>query len=258
MPWTASRKHPFDVNVVKPRWPPLFSTAPWLPRLKVRLTNTGGHLDRASVSAEMANYNGDIGSVASAQGWTDEAHFDDFNQAWEQKQRRILDVRVPANKVPAPGTYLIHLRIMRIRPSGTIREDLERQLQREGMTPEEVADLSQRAAAAKEEMKQYMPHVTMDGWDQPRPGQLTAEEISNVTVLDYVRVEPFSNVLTLLGVVVAALAALATLALVLLTWVALDRNDPEVVVSPNIIVPAATSTTATATTTTVPPTTSGR
>lgn len=206
----------------------------------------------------MANYNGDIGSAVSAQGWTDVAHFNDFNQAWEQNQSRMLDVRVPANKVPAPGTYLIRLRIMRIRPSGTIREDLERQLQREGMTPEAVADLSQRAAAAEEEMKQYMPHVTMAGWDQPRPGHHTAEEIGNVTVLDYVRVEPFSNVLTLLGVVVAALAALATLALVLLTWVALDRNDAEVVVRPNIIVPAVTSTTVTPTTTTVPPTTSGR
>lgn len=249
LPWTASHVHPFDVEVVRPRWPFLFSTALWLPRLRVHLTNVGEDLQRVSVSAEMANYDGDIGSAANAEGWTDVAHFHREDERWDSREQRTLDLRVPANKIPRPGTYLVRLTVTRWRPSGTIREDLVRQLEQQGSTPEEIAAVMEKAQVAEAHLKGAFPDQQLD-WDAPRPAQFSGELISTVTVLEYVRVEPFSNVLSFLGFVAAGLTALATLLLVLLTWAGLGVDGPSVIFRPEIVVPVST------TTSTQPPTTS--
>jgi hypothetical protein len=61
--------------------------------------------------------------------------------------------------------------------------------------------------------------MRMPDFDAPLPNQFVGESVHTVTVLEFVRVEPFSNLLTFFGVVGAALMAVATLALAVVTWI---------------------------------------
>ena len=206
LPYTAGWNHPLSITVARLRWPPFYS-APWLlPRLRITLTNDA-RLVRQDVSMQLdiREYEGPIGDLPSATGRWVEAVRRELPGPWDPGQVRAFTERIPARVLPTEGTYVVRLSLTKwVERTGTLAEELLRALEQSSLGAEE------RAAV----LLQVEGGLMHGGEDLAAPahGQ-RAEPLGRAFVFEYIRVEPFSNVITFGLALAILLIALGTLLL---------------------------------------------
>jgi hypothetical protein len=183
----------------RPFWPPLYATAFFLPRVKLRITNDGPAIDAASIAVDACESDGPIGAAPSiTDGWL-EAH-NEPSKPWPTGEAWRFTFTIAGRTIPRPGTYIVRIRVTRWRRQGPPEEELSRQLR-------EQAEGKAAPRATEFLIKQFAE-------GEPREAR-RAEQVFAGTVIDYFRVEPLSSVLTFAIATGSLLAALASLTLAL-------------------------------------------
>ncbi len=210
--WAATSSHPFQVELRRPRWPPFFATSIFLPRFKIKLTNKGEVLTRATLDIGVKAYDGPIGEILTIQeGWLNAETYE--HQQWEPGESRRLRVRIKPSYLPCAGTYVVRFTVVRFDPQEVPYKELADQLKNlTGISDEEQKELLEKNA---ERWKQ----MGIDPYHRPI-GMFKGESIFQGTVGDYFRVEDTSAVLAFWLIIATLLIAVAT---VLVAVVALAK-----------------------------------
>jgi hypothetical protein len=192
------------LELKRPLWPPFYATALFLPRVRVKVTNRGEPIDRATLSAYIAEYGGPIGGVPSlTEGW-DIAYFERWDTPWGPGETRKILVRIGGRNLPRAGTYVLRLDVSRWRPQESPVKELAWELEKH-----EDLDAAMKERAIEESRK------TLRGLginpDARREGGFRVVQMFEGTVGEYFRVEEVSSVLTFFLVVGTMLTAAATL-----------------------------------------------
>jgi hypothetical protein len=211
--WSARGSHSFDLYIRRRRWPPFHSTALFLPRFVVRLGNRGDDLDWASVQVEVAPFEGDLAKVDQlGEGWTI-AEWWDLAEGWREGVQRnfhVFHVRLEGRALPRPGTYVMRISVLRWTAVTSLAEEVRQDVE------ESVGAADANAIAAA--LPRALAESDVDEEALVR-GQFRGRPAYVVTVSDYIRVEPFSNVLNFGLVVGTLVTALATIALAIVALV---------------------------------------
>jgi len=114
--WSASGE-PFTFVVTRPAWPPFFSVLFFRPRVRLTITNDGPPIDYATITLEVARYDGPIGEAPGFQGpWTDTEHHE--IGAWPSGvQERRVRLTIRSRSLPHAGTYVARIRVSRMQDS---------------------------------------------------------------------------------------------------------------------------------------------
>jgi hypothetical protein len=205
--WSATSSHSFDLEVKRPRWPPFYATAAFLPRVKVRLRNMGEMVPRASVEASVSEYEGPIGSANSHAGPWEQAAHEFFDEPWPPAAARKLTINVPSRALPRSGTYLLRISVTQWHPQGTPYEEMLRTLRESEVKLTEV----QRDAAISVS-KKFLEESGVDP-HKAQPGAFRGEPVFTGTVFEYFRVESLASVLAFWLVSATLMLVIATLIL---------------------------------------------
>jgi hypothetical protein len=191
------------VEITRPIWPPFYATALFLPRVYVSVTNQSETINRASLSAYVAEYDGPIGAAPTyEEGWdiTYNEHWD----RWKPGKKRKVVVRVRGRNLPRAGTYILRLDVSSWRPQDSPVQELTRALAKVEDMDDETKKRGVEVAIEKMRELGLDPHAR-------RADAFNVEQIFKGTVTDYFRVEDMSSVLTFFLVVGTMLTAAATL-----------------------------------------------
>lgn len=108
--WTARAVHPMRWEVRRPWWPPFCTVDAWPPQVLVWLTNDGSPLQRWSIQFDVTKYDGRIGDLPGAVGWTDTRHVDE-GPPWTSGETRRFRLKVRGRDLPEPGNYAVRLHV---------------------------------------------------------------------------------------------------------------------------------------------------
>lgn len=206
MPATASVSpdHPMTMHIT-PRKAPFFSTAVFVPRFKLVLTNNGAALEGAQISAQVAEWDLPIGQIHTGTfpvEWQDTGASFSVTD-WKPGEKRTFDVKPAPSVFPRPGTYALRVQVSRGKTKITTARE---------MWTKSLEDLDLDPAKRDAALKHLLARDPAP--EDPRPIQFW-DQVLEGHVLDYIRVEPFSSVLNFGVVVGTFVVALATLALAL-------------------------------------------
>jgi hypothetical protein len=168
----------------------------------MRLVNRDEELTWVSLHAEVAPYDGPLEKVPGPEDlpWIATGYFE-FRGSWLRGQARRVIVGVEGRALSKPGTYILRLILREWKPASL--EGLRKELASSGLPAEALAQLDEQWPSLLEKAEVDLEALFED--------QFRSEDIWTVTVVDYVRVEPFSYVLNFglfLGTFVTALATI--------------------------------------------------
>jgi hypothetical protein len=212
----------FTARVELPRWPPFFST-PWLrPRLVVVLVNEMSEdLAMVALSGKVARHEGPMpASADEITGWRSFGipHIGDLPRGGRHAAR----VDLPRSLVPTEGLYVFGLEVHTNREStmGAEQSWLEslgyprlagRSLDPLETSEDALAQLDPEDAARFRSLEQQVREARSN----PGTRVQRTDLLLDLQTLDFVRVEPFINLLTFLLALGTVLMAIATVALAL-------------------------------------------
>lgn len=203
--WTATHKHNFHLEIYTPFFPPFYSTNLFLPRININLINKDNKIYKANVEVEVRKYDGDISSVSTVNdNWGDTGDEGRLQvENWEPGTKRAFVATIPGRRLPSSGTYIVRIRVLKWIPRGTVYEELLKELKKNPL---------------KENVRQELLSISMKqmeefGIDPHRLqlGTYKGEEVFNAKVVEYFRIEEFSNVLNFWLIVVTIFLGLVSL-----------------------------------------------
>jgi hypothetical protein len=189
LPRLGEGKHNFDLTVKRSRrWlTPFYSTAFLLPRFSVRLVNRGDDLSWVSLLVEVVPYEGPLDLTRDVKsGWMNTGWYE-FRETWRAGEARVI-AAVEGRALPRAGTYLVRFIVREWRPAGSQEEILRENLELAGAPPDVIRQAEEQLPAVMESSGIDLEALTRD--------QFRGRDIFIGTVVDYVRVEPFSSVLS--------------------------------------------------------------
>lgn len=203
--WSATSRHDFDLEVYTTFWPPFYSTNFFLPCIEIKIKNNGSKLNEATIEVDIRRYDGDISSVTTVNDrWGDAGGEGRMViRDWEPGSKRSFIAKIPSYRLPSAGTYIIRVRIMKWVPLGTPYEELLKELKKANLDEGTRRKLLEMSIRQKEEHG-IDPH-------RLQPGSSKSENIFDGRIVEYFRVEEFSNVLNFWLIVATLILATATL-----------------------------------------------
>lgn len=207
--YAATHSHPFDIKIKNTIWPVFYSTAFFLPKFKLKITNKGEAIPKGQIQVDVSQYDGPIGNaMVQTEGWVDAFH-ETWLEPWQAGKLKKLTVKIKGRNLPKPGTYIVRFSVNRWNPQGAPYKDTKEAISKmQGFTEASKKDALEASLLIMKEL----------GMDPYKPtGSFTGEKIFTGTIIDYFRIEPVSNVMNFWLVVGTVLVALATLILGIIT-----------------------------------------
>lgn len=115
--WTARSPHGMTWKVRRPWWPPFFTTDLWPPRVRMWFTNEGEDLVHdIGFQLDVVEYDGRIGELPRATGWTDTTHVSLNEPRWLSGETRRFMLKAKGRELPHPGNYAMRLSVAKFTP----------------------------------------------------------------------------------------------------------------------------------------------
>lgn len=202
LPWHATHTHDLVVRLTRRRFPPFYSTALFLPRFKLEVINEGGRLEQATIQIDVAPWDLPPAEIDTGDYPVDWQHAMSFPPVatWKAGDKKQFDVRLEPRVFRTEGTYVLKVRVQRVETRMSSVTDMWQATLKE-------------AAVPQEKWEEIMLAMRIDS-DPDRPRLMGfADEVYRGHMLDYIRVEPFSNVLNFGVVAVTFTLGVATVLL---------------------------------------------
>lgn len=115
--WTARSPHGMTWKIRRPWWPPFFTTDLWPPRVRMWFTNEGEDLIHdIGFQLDIVEYDGRIGELPRATGWTDTTHVSLNEPRWLSGETRRFLLKAKGRELPHPGNYAMRLSVAKFTP----------------------------------------------------------------------------------------------------------------------------------------------
>jgi hypothetical protein len=203
--WAGTSRHEFELEVRSTLWPPFYSTNIFLPQIYITLKNNGNQINKATIEVEVRKYDGNISSVTTINDFWGDAGQDgrlEINN-WKPGSKKSFTAKIPGYRLPKTGTYIMRIKVIKWIPQGTPYEEIIKELKKASLSEE----------ARKKVLEMPINQMEQAGIDPHRlqVGSFKGEDVFDGRIVDYFRVEEFSNVLNFGLIVATLILATATL-----------------------------------------------
>ena len=136
--------------------------------------------------------------------WTDTGYYE-FRTTWRRGEARRVIAAVEGRALPRAGPYLVRLVVREWKAVTSLQEAIREDMEEAGLPGEAIRQLEEQWPAVMEGSEADLEALAED--------QYRGRDIFTGTIVDYVRVEPFSSVLSFGLFIGTLLTAVATVVL---------------------------------------------